>query len=367
MANKRWVIKIGSSLLTDDGKGLDQVAIQRWTGEIARLVKSGIEVVLVSSGAVAEGMVRMGWSERPQEVHLLQAAAAIGQMGLVQTYESSFQEHGLRTAQILLTHDDLANRQRYLNARSTIRGLLELGVVPVVNENDTVATDEIKLGDNDTLASLVTNLVEADLLVILTDQAGMFDSDPRSNPDAKLIERAPINRPDLLEMAGGGVGTLGRGGMRTKVLAAQRAAMSGTDTVIAAGRLPNVLDKIAAGETVGTVLEAAEEALQGRKLWLAGQLQVRGELTIDAGAVKVLSSGGKSLLPVGVTALDGEFNRGDLVSCLDANGNEVARGLVNYNADELQRIIGICSSEISSVLGYVRDEELIHRDNLVLV
>ena len=364
---KRWVIKIGSSLLTNDGRGLALEAIDGWVDQMVELRRQGREVLLVSSGAVAEGMTRLGWSQRPHALHELQAAAAVGQMGLVQAYESRFQQYGLHTAQVLLTHDDLAHRQRYLNARSTLRTLLSLGVVPVVNENDTVTTEEIRFGDNDTLAALVANLVEADLLIFLTDQDGMFDSDPRKNPDASLIAEAEAGDFSLESMASGSGGVLGRGGMLTKVRAATRAARSGTMTMIAPGRDAGVLQRIARDEPVGTRLYPACIPLAARKQWLAGQLQSRGTLMLDDGAVKVLRESGRSLLPVGVTAVEGTFGRGDLVVCRDAHRQEIARGLVNYSSSESRRIVGEPSQRIEEILGYVDEPELIHRDNLVLI
>ena len=363
---RRWVVKIGSALVTDEGRGLDRAAIEAWAEQVATLRERGHEIVLVSSGAVAEGMKRLGWSERPHAVHELQAAAAVGQMGLVQAYESIFQRHGIHAAQVLLTHDDLKDRQRYLNARSTLRTLLETGVVPVVNENDTVAVEEIQLGDNDTLGALVGNLVEADLLVLLTDQLGMFDSDPRHNPDAKILHEVRADDPSLENMAGDG-GKLGRGGMLTKVRAAARAARAGGATLIASGSEPNVLARIADGEQIGTLFTPSSEPLAARKQWLAGQLHVQGTLTLDRGASRVLRESGKSLLPVGVMAVEGEFNRGELVACLDPDGREIARGLVNYSAVETRGVMGHPSSEIEARLGYVDEAELIHRDNLVLV
>ncbi len=363
---QRWIIKIGSALLTNGGQGLAVEAIDAWVEQIAALRQGGREVLLVSSGAVAEGLTRLGWTRRPHALHKLQAAAAIGQMGLVQAYESRFQKYGLHTAQVLLTHEDLADRQRYLNARSTLNTLLDLGVIPIVNENDTVATEEIRLGDNDTLAALVANLVEADLLVLLTDQQGLLDADPRSNPDARLIPEALAGDIALEKMALGSGGALGRGGMLTKVRAAARAARSGTMTLIASGNEHNILQRLAADEKLGTRLMPASGAVAARKQWLAGQLRVRGRLTLDDGAVNVLRSAGSSLLPVGVTRVEGEFDRGDLVVCLDPAGEEVARGLVNYNAAESKQIIGQPSSRIEELLGYIDEMELIHRDNLVL-
>ena len=363
---KRWVIKIGSSLLTNDGTGLAVDAINSWVEQMAALRQQGHELVLVSSGAVAEGMTRLGWQQRPHALHELQAAAAVGQMGLIQSYESRFQKFGLHTAQVLLTHDDLAHRQRYLNARSTLRTLLQLNVIPVVNENDTVATEEIRFGDNDSLAALVANLVEADLLVFLTDQDGMFDCDPRANPDARLVAEAQAGDQKLETMAAGSGGALGRGGMLTKVRAAGRAARSGTMTLVASGRQDNVLQRIAADEALGTRLYPANAPLAARKQWLAGQLQVRGRLLLDEGAVKVLRSAGSSLLAVGVTGVEGDFRRGDLVVCLAPGGEEIARGLVNYNMDEARKIIGEPSNRIEEILGYIDESELIHRDNLVL-
>ena len=364
---KNIVVKIGSSLLTNEGRGLDADAIARWAAQVAELRGLGKRVILVSSGAIAEGMQRLGWTRRPRAMHELQAAAAVGQMGLVQCYESCFRRHNLQTAQVLLTHADMADRQRYLNARSTLRTLLDMGVIPVINENDTVVTDEIKLGDNDTLGALVTNLIEADALVILTDQAGLFDSDPRRNPAARLIEHADALDPKLEALAGGVGSAVAKGGMLTKVLAARRAARSGAHTVIAFGREPDVLVRLARGERIGTLLSAATVPLAARKQWLADHLTVTGRLRLDAGAVKALSRDGKSLLPIGVVDVSGEFVRGELVGCLDPAGREVARGLVNYSSEETRRILRRPSAEIESILGYVDEPELIHRDNLILL
>ncbi len=364
---RRWVVKIGSALLTADGAGLDREAIADWCSQMATLRRQrGIELVLVSSGAVAEGMTRLGWQRRPHALHELQAAAAVGQMGLVQAYESHFQTFGLHTAQVLLGHDDISARDRYLNARSTLTTLLALGVIPVVNENDTVVTDEIRFGDNDTLASLVANLVDADALIILTDQAGLFDADPRVNQDAALIPEASVDDPRLEAVAGGSAGALGRGGMVTKVRAARLAARSGASTVIAGGNAPEVLLKIMAGESVGTLLNAGQAPLVARKQWLAGMLKLQGSVALDAGAVRVLRESGRSLLPVGVQGVNGVFQRGDLVACLDPGGREVARGLTNYSAEETRQIAGQPSRDIERILGYCGDDELIHRDNLVL-
>jgi glutamate 5-kinase len=364
---RRWVVKIGSALLTADGKGLDSDAISSWCAQMAKLRAQGIEIVLVSSGAVAEGVARLGWSERPHTLHELQAAAAVGQMGLVQAYESCFQQFGLHTAQILIGHDDISARDRYLNARGTLTTLLALGVIPVVNENDTVVTDEIRFGDNDTLGALVANLIDADALIILTDQSGLFESDPRNNPAAKLISQALVSDSSLEEMAGGSAGTLGRGGMVTKVRAAKLAARSGANTVIVGGRIDDVLLRLAAGEELGTLLLAEQKPLVARKQWLAGMLKVMGSVQLDDGAVRVLKASGRSLLPVGVTAVSGGFKRGDLVACVDAEGGEVARGLVNYSASEALQIMGRASQEIKALLSYEGDEELIHRDNLVVL
>ncbi len=364
---QRWVVKIGSSLLTNDGRGLDQTMLDVWVGQVAGLMKDGREVVLVSSGAVAEGMSRLGWRQRPKTMHELQAAAAVGQMGLVQAYESRFQTHGLRTAQVLFTHDDVKDRQRYLNARTTLKTLLGLKVIPVVNENDTVSTAEIRLGDNDTLGALTVNLVEADVLVILTDQQGLYEADPRSNPAAKLVSTGRAGDPALLAMAAGAGSELGRGGMKTKLLAAERAAHSGAATVIAHGREPDVLTRLARGESIGTLLWSGEQKMGSRKRWIAGQLQVRGQLFLDAGAAKVLREAGRSLLPVGVQRTAGKFQRGDLVSCVDPEGREIARGLVNYGSEEASRITGRSSAEINKLLGYAAEPELVHRDNMVLL
>ncbi|MBB3231885.1 glutamate 5-kinase [Halomonas stenophila] len=365
-AMRRVVVKIGSALLTNDGRGLDEAAIGGWVDQIAALHRRGVEVVLVSSGAVAAGMVRLGWQVRPSAVHALQAAAAVGQNGLTECYEGHFARHGLITAQVLLTHDDLSNRKRYLNARSALRTLVDMRVVPVVNENDTVVTDEIRFGDNDTLGALVANLLEADALVILTDQEGLFDADPRHDPHARLIAEGRADDARLAAVAGGG-GALGRGGMATKVRAARLAARSGAVTVIASGRQSAVLQRLADGERLGTLLTPERAPMAARKRWLAGQLQVRGSLTLDAGAVKVLRGSGSSLLPVGVKALSGDFVRGDMVLCVDEQGQRVAKGLVNYGADEAQRLLGQPSHRIEAILGYMEAPELIHRDNLVVL
>ncbi|HIB83710.1 MAG TPA: glutamate 5-kinase [Chromatiaceae bacterium] len=366
-ASKRWVVKIGSSLLTANGRGLDKAAIARWVAQIAALRNKGCDVVLVSSGAVAEGVSRLGWDSRPRALHELQAAAAIGQMGLVQVYEANFSQHDLHTAQILLTHDDLSNRRRYLNARSSLNTLLDLGVVPVVNENDTVATDEIRLGDNDTLAALVANLIEADALVILTDQDGLFTADPGRDPDATLIDEVEMHDSRLEAMAGDSRSGLGRGGMRTKIEAARLAARCGAATVIVGGRIDDVIGKLSSGENVGTLLAPTCEPVAARKQWLAAHLQEAGKVVLDSGAAKVLRDSGGSLLAVGVVAVQGQFQRGELVSCIDEQGRVVARGLINYDANETTQIMGLPSQKIESVLGYVDESELIHRDNLVLV
>jgi glutamate 5-kinase len=364
---RRWVVKIGSALLTDDGRGLDHAAMALWVEQMVALRDAGVELVLVSSGAVAAGMSRLGWSTRPKAMRELQAAAAVGQMGLVQAWESSFAVHGRHTAQILLTHDDLSDRKRYLNARSTLRTLIGLEVIPVINENDTVVTDEIRFGDNDTLAALVANLVEADLLVILTDRDGMYDADPRQNPDAQLIQTARADDPALDAVAGGSGGALGRGGMQTKLRAARLAARSGAHTVIVGGGIERVLARLKAGERLGTLLAPERGPLAARKQWLAGHLQTRGTLVLDAGAVAALLRGHKSLLPVGVKAVQGNFRRGEMVVCVGPDGREIARGLANYSALEAQKIIGQPSDTIEKLLGYVDEPELVHRDNLILV
>ena len=366
-SRQRWVVKIGSSLLTNEGRGLDHAALTDWCAQIARLRGIGIETVVVSSGAVAAGMTRLGWRQRPRELHRLQAAAAIGQMGLIQAYQDQFSRHGLVAAQVLLTHDDLSHRKRYLNARSTLRTLLELGAVPIVNENDTVAADEIRFGDNDTLGALVTNLVEADRLVILTDQQGLFDSDPRQNPSARLIPSAKASDPRLADYAASGMGALGRGGMATKVAAARRAARSGAETVIVSGREPDVLLRLEAGEALGSRLLPDTRPLAARKQWIASQLGLQGQVVVDEGAARVLQQAGRSLLPVGVTEVRGDFARGEVVSVLNPEGREIARGLINYAADETRRIMRQPSDAIESILGYVDEPELIHRDNLVLM
>ena len=364
---RRWVVKIGSALLTADGQGLDKPAIEAWVAQVASLRAAGIEVVLVSSGAVAAGLSRLGWSRRPEAIHDLQAAAAVGQMGLIQTWEAAFQQHQLHTAQILLVHDDLSNRQRYLNARRTLQTLLGLGVVPVVNENDTVVTDEIRFGDNDTLGGVVANLIDADLLVILTDQTGLYEQDPRQHPDAVLIDEAQADDMRLDGFAGDVAGSLGRGGMMTKLKAARIAARSGAHTVIAGGRQHHVLPDIAAGKPVGSWLKAQQPPLAARKRWLGSHLQTRGTLHLDAGAAEVVTRSGRSLLAVGVTRVDGKFGRGEMVSCVDPAGVEIARGLVNYSADDARQLVGLSSERFASILGYHDDDELIHRDNLVLL
>lgn len=366
-AARRWVVKIGSALITADGKGLDRERLRHWVDQVADLMEAGNEVVIVSSGAVAEGMKRMAWTQRPTGLHGLQAAAAIGQMGLVQAWESCFQRRGRHTAQVLLTHDDLSNRKRYLNARSTLRALVGFGVVPVVNENDAVANEELRFGDNDTLAALVANLIEADLLVLLTDQQGLYSADPRSNPDASLVVHGLAGDHSLDRMAGAGGGRFGQGGMQTKLRAARLAARSGTATVIASGREENILQRLKAGEEVGTLLTSSQQPDAARKRWLAGQLQAKGRLVLDAGAARVLRESGRSLLAVGVREVQGDFLRGEMVVCVDENGREFARGLVNYSAAEARLIKGRPSGDIERILGYVDDEELVHRDNLVLM
>ena len=361
----RWVVKIGSSLLTNDGQGLDEVAISRWVEQLVHLREAGIEVILVSSGAVAEGMNRLGWKTRPSEVFRLQAAAAVGQMGLVQTWEACFWKHGVHTAQVLLTHDDLSNRKRYLNARSTLRTLIELGVVAVVNENDTVVTSEIRFGDNDTLGALVANAVEADALILLTDQKGLFTADPRQDPNAELIVEARAEDEQVQAVAGDG-GLLGRGGMITKVRAARLAARSGAVTVIASGREENILSRLFAGESLGTLLTPDREPMAARKQWIAGHFQARGALIVDAGAVKALTTGGRSLLPAGVLNVTGDFSRGEMVMIQDEMGSVIARGLVNYGADDARRIMRHPTKAIAGLLGFMGEEELVHRDNMVL-
>jgi glutamate 5-kinase len=369
----RIVVKVGSTLVTNEGRGIDQDAIAHWSEQIARIRQLGQgsgegvpEFILVSSGAVAEGMKRLGWSRRPRQISEQQAAAAIGQMGLVQAYESSFRRHGIMTAQVLLTHNDLSDRKRYLNARATLLGLLKLGVVPIVNENDTVVTDEIKLGDNDTLGALVSNLIEAELLVILTDQAGLFTADPRKAPDAKLLSEVRAGDPTLEAMAGGAGSAFGRGGMITKVLAAKRAAASGTSTVVCSGREPDVLVRLMHDEAIGTRFAAQTPRLAARKKWMADHLQLRGAVVLDPGAVTALMSKGRSLLPIGVTEVRGEFERGELVAILDPAGKELARGLVNYASNDARRVMRQPSNRIEAILGFIEEPELIHRDNLVI-
>jgi glutamate 5-kinase len=363
---RRIVVKVGSSLVTNDGRGIDAEAIGNWSRQLATLARQGRELVMVSSGAIAEGMKRLGWTTRPREIHELQAAAAVGQMGLAQMYETKLREQGMGSAQVLLTHADLADRERYLNARSTLLTLLSLNVIPVINENDTVVTDEIKFGDNDTLGALVANLVEADALVILTDQRGLYAADPRKDPAARFIDEAQAGDPQLERMAGGAGSSIGRGGMITKILAAKRAAGSGASTVIAWGREPDVLLRLAAGEAIGTALVARTPKLAARKQWMADHLQLRGAVTVDAGAVVKLREEGKSLLPIGMTEVQGDFVRGDVIAVRDAAGQEIARGLANYSAAEARLIARRASSQIEALLGYANEPEMIHRDNLVL-
>lgn len=364
---RRIVVKVGSSLVTNEGRGLDEGAIGEWCRQLAALVRDGREVVMVSSGAIAEGMKRLGWRTRPHEVHELQAAAAVGQMGLAQMYETKLRENEMGSAQVLLTHADLADRERYLNARSTLVTLLRLGVVPVINENDTVVVDEIKFGDNDTLGALVANLVEADALVILTDQKGLFTADPRKDPDAKFVHEAAAGDPALEAMAGGAGSSLGRGGMITKILAAKRAAGSGASTVIAWGREPDALLRLARGESIGTLLVAQTAKHQARKRWMADHLQLRGSVTVDAGAAAKVRAEGKSLLPIGMTGVSGEFSRGDVIAVRDTDGVELARGLANYSSVEARLLCRKPSSEFERLLGYVAEPEMVHRDNMVLM
>lgn len=363
---RRIVVKVGSSLVTNEGRGLDESAIGEWCRQMSILVRGGREVIMVSSGAIAEGMKRLGWAVRPHEVHELQAAAAVGQMGLAQMYETKLRENGLGSAQVLLTHADLADRERYLNARSTLLTLLKLGVVPVINENDTVVNDEIKFGDNDTLGALVANLVEADALVILTDQKGLYTADPRKNSSAQFVHEAKAGDPTLEAMAGGAGSSLGRGGMITKILAAKRAAGSGASTVIAWGREADALVRLTQGESIGTLLVAQTQKTQARKQWIADHLQLRGSVMVDAGAVGKLLAEGKSLLPIGMTAVEGDFSRGDVIAVRDPQGSEFARGLANYASAEARLICRKPSGEFEKLLGYIAEPEMVHRDNLVL-
>ncbi|MFT6697067.1 MAG: glutamate 5-kinase [Polaromonas sp.] len=363
---KRIVVKVGSSLVTDEGRGLDAEAIGLWCKQLALLVQDGREVIMVSSGAIAEGMKRLGWSTRPKAIHELQAAAAVGQMGLAQVYESKLRENGIGSAQVLLTHADLADRERYLNARSTLLTLLQLGVVPVINENDTVVNDEIKFGDNDTLGALVANLVEADVLIILTDQQGLFTADPRKDANATLVHEAQAGDPALEAMAGGAGSSIGKGGMLTKILAAKRAAGSGASTVIAWGREPDALLRLMRGEAIGTLLVAQTLKKHARKTWMADHLQMRGSVLIDAGAVVKVRDEDKSLLPIGMTSVQGEFSRGDVIAVRDADGQEIARGLSNYSSAEARLICRKSSAEFERLLGYTGEPEMVHRTNLVL-
>ena len=364
---QRIVIKIGSSLVTNQGQGLDHVKLSSIAEQIAQLKKEKKTVVLVSSGAIAEGMQRLNWKKRPHELYKLQAAAAVGQMGLVQTYESCFYNHKIHAAQLLLTHEDLSDRKRYLNARSTLTALLDMNVVPIINENDSVATDEIRFGDNDTLAALVTNLIEADVLVILTDQAGLYTTDPRIDSKAKLLNKVMVEDPAIEQMACGTGSSIGRGGMITKIIAAKRAARSGAHTIIASGHEENILIRLAQGEAIGTQLLTNTKKLTARKQWLADRLQVHGSITLDEGAVKALTVEGKSLLPIGVIKTTDNFERGEVVNCINAKGEVIARGLINYSAVETRKILRCTSIEIETILGYVDEMELIHRNNLVLL
>jgi glutamate 5-kinase len=363
---RRVVVKVGSSLVTNDGRGLDEVAIGEWCRQMAHLIREGREVIMVSSGAIAEGMKRLGWTVRPKAVHELQAAAAVGQMGLAQMYETKLKLNGLGSAQVLLTHADLADRERYLNARSTLLTLLKLGVVPVINENDTVVNDEIKFGDNDTLGALVANLVEADALVILTDQKGLFTADPRNDPAAEFVHEARAGDAALEAMAGGAGSSIGRGGMITKILAAKRAAGSGASTVIAWGREPDALIRLIQGEAIGTLLVAQTQKKQARKQWMADHLQLRGAVMVDDGAVAKLRDEGKSLLPIGMVSVEGDFSRGDVIAVRDATGTEIARGLANYSNSEARLLCRKPSADIEKLLGYAAEPEMLHRDNLVL-
>ena len=363
---KRWVVKLGSALMTSNGSGLDLQAIQSWADQVMQLQQQGIDVVVVSSGAVAAGMTTLGWQERPTALIEQQVAAAVGQKGLVQVWDQCFQRHDAHTAQVLLTHEDIVDRRRYLNARATLKRLIKLGIVPIINENDTVSNEEIRFGDNDSLAGLVANLIEADLVVLLTDQEGLYDADPREHEQAKLVKEARAGDPALIPYAGKG-GALGRGGMLTKLRAAEIAARSGASTVIANGRLQDCLLHIQQGQEVGTLLHSDQPPLAARKQWLAGQSNIHGFLELDEGAVRVLRDQGKSLLAVGVKGIRGEFSRGEVVGCLDPSGVEVARGLVNYDAHAVSQIMGQASQDIQGILGYSNEPELIHRDNLILV
>jgi glutamate 5-kinase len=365
-STKRLVAKVGSALVTNGGAGIDRSTIARWAKDVAALKAKGVEVIFVSSGAIAEGVARLGWSERPKLISELQAAAAVGQMGLANVYEQAFAAHGLKTAQVLLTHEDLADRKRYLNARSTLLALLNHGVIPIINENDTVTTDEIKFGDNDTLGALVANLCDAQTLVLLTDQRGLYTADPRKDANAEFIAVGRADDPRYEAMAGGTGTGISKGGMLTKILAARRAATTGIHTVIASGHEVDVLQRLLSGESIGTLLHAPETSLAKRKSWMRDHLQLRGRVTLDAGAARALTQGGRSLLPIGVIAVNGEFERGEVIACIDESGKELARGLANYSSSETQRIMRKPSSEIEAVLGYVDDDELIHRDNLVL-
>ena len=365
-AARRIVVKVGSSLVTNEGRGIDADAVGNWCRQLALLAREGRELVMVSSGAIAEGMKRLGWATRPTELHELQAAAAVGQMGLAQMYETQLSKQGMGSAQVLLTHADLADRERYLNARSTLLTLLALKVIPVINENDTVVNDEIKFGDNDTLGALVANLVDADALIILTDQPGLFTADPRKDPSASLVQQGQAGDPALELMAGGAGSSLGRGGMLTKILAAKRAAASGASTVIAYGREPDTLLRLVNGESIGTLLVAPTQKSQARKRWISDHLQLRGAVQVDAGAASKVQQEGKSLLPIGMMLVEGDFSRGDVIAVRNPAGEEIARGLANYSSTEARLLCRKASGEIERLLGYAAEPEMLHRDNLVL-
>ncbi len=364
-ACKRIVVKIGSSLLTANGQGLDLEAISHWAKQIVDLHHAGHEMILVTSGAVAEGMVRMKLPHRPTDLPSLQACAAIGQMGLIQTWSSVLDRHHIKTAQVLLTHDDLTDRRRYLNSCDALQQLIDWHVIPVINENDTVSTDEIRFGDNDTLAAMVAGQVHADLLIILTDQQGMFDADPRSNPEAKLLSTVRALDETLFEMAGGS-GTLGTGGMLTKVRAARLAAKSGCPTLIASGESDRVLARLMAGELLGTLFITDDDRMTAHQQWLAAHLQTAGRLVIDDGAVNAIKTQHRSLLPVGVKAIEGHFDRGDVVECVDRQGKRIAVGRVNFSSRSAELVKGLASDKVYQVLGEARSLEMIHRNHMAI-
>jgi len=364
---KRWVIKIGSSLVTKSSTGLNIKNIKDWAGQINELIDQNINVIIVSSGAIAEGMNRLNLVKRPSSSSRLQALAATGQMGLIQAYEVAFKKYNILTAQMLLTHEDLSNRARYLNAKNTLNNLMQYNIIPIINENDTVSTDEIKFGDNDTLASLVANLSGAEKLIILTDQDGLYTNDPRKVKDSKLIKSISVLDKKLNKYAGPSNNILGRGGMITKISAAKKAAKSNTQTIIANGIKKNILINILNNQDyIGTTIYNKNLAINSKKQWIANSLKIKGKIIVDAGAKKVIKQSGKSLLPVGIKSISGEFKKGDLLAICSSNNIEIATGLTNYGSNELAKIIGMSTARIKKEFGIIDSEVVIHRDNMIL-